>query len=330
MAIAATAFAQFTAMPGQPLTGPGSIEHYLHADVTMLDCAEDANGYWIFEPAAPRPDSAEVVIFMHGYGAYNPMVYGSWIKHLVAQGNIVIYPRYQTNLFVPKTDRFPETASRGIRDAIEELQTNHHVKPKLDKVAYVGHSYGGAICAWMGVHWQQLRVPKPAAMFLAQPGTSMLNGVVLDDYSGMPTDLNLLTLAGEHDVVVGEKMARRVFDTATNTTKRNMLMHFADKTTPTEPITASHHEAYCIDYAFDNGVRNYTAARTIRTTKLDVVDFNCYWKLADALILYTRRGIYEEYAFGNTAQQRFTGRNSAGVAYRDMQVWLPALSTAGR
>ncbi|MEZ4892408.1 MAG: hypothetical protein R2778_05270 [Saprospiraceae bacterium] len=61
--------------------------------------ATTADGYWLFEPADPKPDSAEVVVFLHGYGAYNPMAYGKWIKHLVAKGNIVIYPRYQKICF---------------------------------------------------------------------------------------------------------------------------------------------------------------------------------------------------------------------------------------
>jgi predicted esterase len=321
--------AQITALPGQPTTGPGSSEHYVHAEAKMLDCAEEAHGYWLFEPASPIPDSASVIVFMHGYGAYNPMVYGKWIKHLVAQGNIVIYPRYQLNLFAPKTDKFPETAARGIKDAIYELNTNYHAKPKLDQVVYIGHSYGGAICAWMGVHWEALGVPKPAAMLLAQPGTGPLNGVILDDYSGMPADMHLITIAGSDDVVVGEKMARRVFDTAIHTAKRNMVLHFTDKTTPKEAVLGTHHEAYSIDYDLDSGVRNYTALRTIRTSAINEVDFYCYWKLADALIYYTRKGIYEEYAFGDTEQQKFMGKTSDGRPFTPMQVWVPDVDVVG-
>jgi acetyl esterase/lipase len=314
--------AQFTPHPGQPIQGPGGIEHYKHQDLVMVDCAEEAEGFWLFEPDAPRPDEAPVIVFMHGYGAYNPMVYGKWIKHLVAQGNIVIYPRYQLNLVNPKTDKFPETASVGIRDAIEELQNNGHVKPNLDKVVYIGHSYGGTICAWIGVHWEGMQVPKPAAIFLAQPGTGPLTGVTLEDYSGMAADINLIALAGSEDYVVADKLARRVFETAIHTPMRNFLMHYPD-TSDAIGILGSHHEAYCLDYDLDNGVRNYTALRTMRTSRLDAVDFNCYWKLADALIYYTRDGLYKEYAFGNTEQQRFMGLNASGKPYRPMDVWVP-------
>ncbi len=317
---------QFQAAPGQPTTGPGSSEHYKHQNLVMLDCAKEAHGYWLFEPDSPRPKVAPVVIFLHGYGAYNPMVYGKWIKHLVAQGNIVIYPRYQLNLVNPKTDKFPEMAAIGIRDAIEELRTNNHVKPNLERVVYIGHSYGGALCAWIGVHWQSMQVPKPAAIFLAQPGTGPLSGATLDDYSGMPSDLNLLAVVGAEDYVVGDKLSRKVFETAVNTPNRNLLVHYTDGSEK-PGIFGSHHEPYCLDYDLDNGVRNYTALRTMRTSRLDAVDFYCYWKLADALIYFTREGKYQTFAFGNTPEQRSLGLAPSGKPYRPMDVWLPESGT---
>ena len=80
--------------PEQPLAGPGG-KAYLHQQVHFQDFASEADGYWLFEPIAPKPDSADVIVFLHGYGAIDPSIYGHWIRHLVLQGNIVIYPRYQ-------------------------------------------------------------------------------------------------------------------------------------------------------------------------------------------------------------------------------------------
>jgi pimeloyl-ACP methyl ester carboxylesterase len=314
--------AQPVPFPGQPLVGPGSIEHYAHLEITIHDFGSSSEGFWLYEPASPTPATAPVIIFMHGYGAYNPMVYGKWIKHLVAQGNIVIYPRYQWNLILPKADKFPETAAKGIKDALEVLQTENHVRPNLEKVCYVGHSYGGTINANLAVNWQKLGVPKPAGMFLAQPGTGPLAGAILDDYAGMPPDLNLICLAGSQDYVVGDRLARRIFETAVNTPMRNFLMHYPDSS-DARAIYASHHEPYCIDYDMDNGVRNYTAVRTISTSRLDEVDFYCYWKLADALIYYTREGKYKEYAFGRTPEQTYMGLWPDGTPIKPMKVLLP-------
>jgi len=76
-------------LPEQPLSGPGG-RNYPHDSIRVTDRAEKADGFWLFEPASPVPDSAHVVVFLHGYGAINPMIYGSWIEHLVRK-----YKEYQ-------------------------------------------------------------------------------------------------------------------------------------------------------------------------------------------------------------------------------------------
>jgi acetyl esterase/lipase len=316
---------QDTPYPGQPLSGPGGAD-YLHHSVSYYDYGKTSEGFWLFEPADPKPDSAEVVIFMHGYGAYNPMAYGKWIKHLVAKGNIVIYPRYQRNLVYPPADAFPEKAAVGIKKALEKLQKEGHVKPKLDKVAYLGHSYGGTINAYIGVHWRKLGVPKPACMFLAQPGTAMLKGARLEDYGGLDSDLNLVIVTGEHDLVVGDQLGGLIFMTAVNTPNRNFVKHYRTVSPDsTKVVAASHSEPYCYDLDFDTGIRNYTAKRVLFMSRLNEIDFNCYWKLSDALIEYTRTGKNRQYAFDNTPEQRYLGVWPDGTNMRELRVLLPSM-----
>ncbi len=309
--------------PGQPLTGPGGAE-YSHETVAFFDHAERADGFWVFEPNDPKPDSAEVVVFMHGYGAYNPMAYGKWIKHLVAKGNIVIYPRYQKNLIFPKADKFPENAAAGIQKALKFLENDEHVKPRLDKVAYIGHSYGGVINTNLGVNWKKLGIPKPAAMLLAQPGSGPLKGARLASYAGLPADLNLVIVASEHDFVVGDEFSRLVFETAVNTPNRNLVKQCRDFCPDsTRMIGAFHSEPYCYDLDFDTGVRNYTALRVLQSSRLNEVDYNCFWKLADAVIEFTRTGKYGDVAFGNTPKQRALGTWPNGLPMRELKVYLP-------
>lgn len=314
--------AQNTPHNGQAATGPGGAE-YQHRSVAFYDAAAKADGYWLFEPADPKPDSAEVVVFMHGYGAYNPMTYGKWIKHLVAKGNIVIYPRYQKNLLSPRPDAFPANAAQGIRDALALLQTGEHVRPRTEKVAYFGHSYGGVITANLGVNWEKFEVPKPTAMLLCEPGSGPFKGARLDDYSGLSPNLNLLIIVGEDDYVVGHEFGQLVFRTAVKTTQRNLIVQRHD-TDGHRWILASHSEPYCYDLDFDSGLRNYTTKRVFHSSRLNEVDFNCYWKLGDALIEYTRNGRYGEVAFGNTPQQRYLGRWANGTVMRPLDVFLPS------
>jgi len=325
------ATAQGTPHPGQPFEGPGGAD-YAHHSVAFYDAATNADGYWLFEPADPIPDSAEVVVFLHGYGAYNPMAYGKWIKHLVAKGNIVIYPRYQKNLVWPRPVGFPENAAKGIRDALQVLEKEGHVKPRTEKVAYVAHSYGGVIATNLAAHWEKFEIPKPRAMLLAQPGSGPFKGARLEKYERLPDDLNLLVVVGEDDYVVGEEFGRLVFETAVNTPNRNLIVQRRDTTNIRRWILATHSEPYAYDLDFDTGVRNYTAKRVLMSARLNEVDFNCYWKLADALIAYTRTGQYADVAFGNTPSQRFLGLWPDGRPIKELEVILPKerLGTASK
>ena len=68
--------------PEQPAAGPGSTD-YNHDEVTTSVFGEGDNQYWIFEPSKPKPVTAPLIIFIHGWGAVNPMIYGAWIEHVV-------------------------------------------------------------------------------------------------------------------------------------------------------------------------------------------------------------------------------------------------------
>lgn len=315
------AFAQKQQYCNRPSSGPGSAEYH-HRSVVFSDFADSADGYWLFEPTDPKPDSAYVVIFFHGYGAYNPMVYGKWIKHLVARGNIVIYPRYQLNLLIPMARHFPKNAAQGIRSALETLNTADHVRPRLSSVCYIGHSYGGVIAAYLGTKWESLKAPKPASMLLCEPGTGPLSGARLKSYQKLPSALALNIVVGKDDTVVGDEFGRLVFNTAQNTEDRNLVIQYRD-TDGQRHIFASHSEPYSCDFDFDTGVRNYTTKRALLQSRLNEVDFYCYWKFADALKDFTRNKSSRDMCFGNTVMQRFLGEWPDGRCIRELEVLVP-------
>ena len=124
----------------------------------------------------------------------------------------------------------------------------------------------------------------------------------------------------EQDRVVGDKLGRKVFETAIHTPQRNLLIQYKDK--PND-IGAGHNESYCVDKAFDSGVRNYTAKSALRSTETNAVDYYGYWKLYDALRTCAGSGTYCEYAFGDTPQQRGLGLLD-GKPIRELEVELPA------
>lgn len=315
-----TLYAQAVRGPAQPEAGPGGAD-YIHGDVRFSGYASKADGYWLFEPADPRPDSAAVMVFLHGYGGYNPMVYGYWIRHLVRKGNIVIYPRYQRDLFFPGPKKFAPNAAKGIRDALQKLRTGDHVRPTDAPLIMAGHSYGGVIALNLAVHADSFGIPAPAGVLLAAPGTGPLNGGRLDDYSVLPPDLRLLIVVPDRDGTVGDEFAHLAFRTAVNTPRRNLLRHYADDH-GAPGITAGHNESYSLDTSFDTFIRNFTARRSLRMAHNSAVDYYGYWKLLDALTDCVREDKHCAVAFGGTPEQRSLGRWSDGTPVKPMKVWL--------
>lgn len=309
------------AQPGQPTKGPGGSE-YLHQEVLFQDFAEKAEGYWLFEPASPRPDSADVVVFLHGYGGYNPMIYGKWIRHLVRKGHIVIFPRYQRNMVFPRPPSFAKNVTIAIREALLELDSGHHVQPKVNNLVLVGHSYGGVIAAKLGVQFEKFGIPQPKGLLLCAPGTGPLTGGRLRSYKKMPADMKMVIVVSKDDEVVGEKMAKRIFRTAYNTPDRNLLYLFNDNY-GTPRIEASHNQSYALDKAFDSGIRNFTTKRALRISRTDVIDYRVYWRFLDAMIDCIRAEEHCELTLGGGYQQTAIGKWSDGRAIQAMKVVLP-------
>lgn len=313
--------------PPQPEEGPGGTA-YEYDSVRMSDYGAEADGFWLFEPESPRPDSAHVVVFNHGYGAYNPMIYGQWIRHLVRRGNIVVFPRYQRNLIVPAPDKFADNVATAIRDALAVLDTGDHVRPIAEPLAMVGHSYGGAVSALLGVKFKEYGIPQPKALMLVSPGTGPFDGGRLESYDSMPADTRLLVVVSADDSVVGDEFGNLVFTTATNTPHRNLLRQVEDR--HGEPdITAGHNESYALYEPFDNGLRSISFYRAQRVASFNAMDYNGYWKLFDALMACTRSGDYCDYAFGDTFEQRSLGIWGDGTPVTPLEVTTPEDMVSG-
>lgn len=307
--------------PKQPLSGPGGGE-YICDSIHFQDFAQQPDGFWLFEPICPTIDSAHVVVFVHGYGAMNPMIYGNWIKHLVRKGNIVIFPRYQKNLFSPSPKRFTKNVATGIQNALIELDTGNHVKPIVSSLALIGHSYGGVVCSNLAVNYKKYDLPQPEAVMLCSPGSGPFKGGVLDSYEAMPENVHLLIMVSDDDRIVRDKLGVKIFETARQVSQRNLIRQFPDDYSKPK-IRAGHNESYSLYTAFDSGNRNMTAKRAKRKSALDAVDYFGYWKLFDALADCTRNSTHCQVAFGDTPEQRFMGEWSDGTTVRNLEIEVP-------
>jgi pimeloyl-ACP methyl ester carboxylesterase len=327
--------------PAQPATGPGGKE-YVHAKVTKNRYGTGNQEYWIFEPDTPKPASAPLIVFLHGWGGMNPLYYGAWLDHLVKRGNIVVYPRYQATLLTPIKEFTPSTLG-AIKDAVTRLQNERsHVKPDLNKFAVVGHSVGGLLAASVAALASESNLPQVRAVMSVEPGiTEAPINIPLADLKKIPAETLLLAVAGDQDTLVRDTDAKRVYYESTQVPAANkdFIMMVTDaRGTPS--LQASHRAPTAMDRGYDNGetvsgnpasparVGNSssrqngasTETRRLDSMMVNALDFYGTWKLFDALCDAAFFGKNRQYALGNTREQRFMGVWSDGVPVKELKV----------
>jgi len=286
--------------PGQPPSGPGGSD-YAHNGVIKTRYNWGAHQYWIFEPDDPKPETAPLIVFNHGWTAIFPIIYQEWIYHIVKKGNIVVYPRYQRGISIGFKN-FYSNAVQAVKDAIEELENGDHVRPELDKFAIVGHSLGGGFTAYMAADAQDAGLPIPKAIMPVQPAVLFGNNV---DLSKIPNETLMLVIVGDNDTVVGNESGKTIFYNSTQVPllQKDFVIQVTD--TYGEPdLVADHLAPIC----------------TPSSDTVDAMDYYSTWKLFDALTDYAFYGINKEYCFDNTSQQRFMGLWSDGTPVKELIV----------
>jgi acetyl esterase/lipase len=314
--------------PAQPLSGYGGLAAP-YSTVTVVNCDDGATGFMLYIPSSPHADTLPLVVFDHGFGEWNPLRYGRWIDHIVKRGNIVIFPRYQTNEYTTPSVNFTPNAVTGIKRAIDTLKAHiAWTQPELDKVFYLGHSYGGLISANLATNHVSYGIPKPKAVLLACPGYGQYPGGQLSSYSAMDSSIYMLDIFEHDDTVVDSTFALQVFNQTTSVpyAHKNLVIHFADNG-GTPAVTSSHGEASCIDSTYDNTDRGVVMAQA-SYAHTDVTDFYCYWKLFDALEDCALTGNGCGTSFGDTSPQKTMGSWSNGTAIRPLQVRPAKILTA--
>jgi len=169
--------------PGIPATGYGSKAAYItdQFDEYRFGSAAQGNLTWYYVPRQLKyGDRAPVVVFLHGFSAVIPKFYETHIRHLISQGNIVIFPQFQktsllgflqeAGLFAPADQNvWARRAVESVDQALAEL--GDLVQP--DQIYLYGHSLGGLIA----LAWQAQGGVIPAAAMLAHPQVNSQEGI---------------------------------------------------------------------------------------------------------------------------------------------------------
>ena len=251
-------------------------------DIMMLDASKKADGFWIFLPQGASKPADNVVVFMHGYGAYNPMIFGAWLKHLVADGNIVIYPRYQKSLTRPLPKKFVPNALQGIKEAFWVLEDRGVDSTLWRSLDVVGHSYGGVISSNLAQNIETYGLPPIDNLMICSAGTGPFKGGILEAYDNVTA--NLIIIDSDKDTTVGSRFSKYI-NGLTKGKENKVYLNQRSFRNGEIRLTSHHNEPYALDIAFDNGVRNYTAKKALRVGKVDILDTEGYWKLFDSLML---------------------------------------------
>jgi acetyl esterase/lipase len=339
LALAPGRSTQLPTPPPQPETGPGG-KQAAHSAVIKKRYREGAREYWIYEPDRPKPTTAPVVIFLHGWGGTNPLYYGAWIDHIVKRGNIVVFPRYQSSILTSRQDFIPNTLD-AIKDAVQRLQTERgHVRPDLNRVATVGHSLGGLLAASVAALARESGLPRIKAVMSVEPGlTRSPANIPMADLKKIDSDTLLLAVAGDRDTLADDFDAKRIYYESSRVSADNkdfVRLITDDRGRP--GLIANHRAPTAPDKDYDNGegdlttrrsgplvgsgtpIDGQTGSESSRIPSINALDYYGLWKLFDALCDAAFYGKNREFALGNTPQQRFMGKWSDGVAVKELFV----------
>ncbi|MBE3582716.1 MAG: hypothetical protein IMX01_01225 [Limnochordaceae bacterium] len=329
------------APPAQPVAGPGG-RQYVHGTVHVEEYGSGPYHYWLFEPTDPTPERAPVVVFLHGWGALDPVPYQKWIDHLVRRGNVVIYPKYQESVLTSPEDM--DAAVRwAVTDAWRRLGEPQHVHPlRMDRLVVLGHSLGavlglnlaaglaggsnsGAQASGAGAEEIGTQPPPVQGLLLMEPGDTggrylgwSIPTVLHPELYG---ELPASTLVA---LVVGDQTESLVRQTSTviwqslrsipNENKDFIRMQSDDHGQPA--LVADHFAPTAVADSFPRML-----ASGLGGMPTDALDFYGFWKLADALIdVVYRDGRNREFVLGGGQAQTWMGQWSDGQPVKPLQV----------
>ncbi len=256
-----------------------------HHGIKRYEIGQGPRSYYIFEPEKPKPEGkAPVVVFLHGWFAVNPGFYGAWIDHLVRDGRIVIFPRYQNDVGTLPQDFLPNTLA-AIRDALAVLHDGvGHVRPDTGRFALIGHSAGANLAAQVAAMASDphAEIPLPQALITLMPGEII--PMREPSLSRIPATTALIVVVGDEDLVVGDLRGRQIFSEATAVppARKRFILYRSDRH-GFPPLIAEHTAPTGVHPRLDNGEGIF---RSLQRSFGDVnaLDRAGFWRMTDSTL----------------------------------------------
>src|SRR5262245_3257204 len=195
--------------PWQSASGPGGSD-YPWAEATgaqYVNTQDPDLTYWIVAPrgwkgAGAAPTQVPLVVFLHGWGANQPVYYQYWLAHLARKGRIVVFPMYQnTTTF---SFLFASKAIFSIQQAMSQIAAgtpgaNGLLLNPAAGMTVIGHSFGATTGINVAARYAASQLPRPRALLLVNPVNSMLDASL----AGIPSNTRLDCIVGDADDIVG-------------------------------------------------------------------------------------------------------------------------------
>lgn len=289
--------------PQQPSSGAGS-NSYPHASFSKS--VHDSNDlkYWLYEPQAPAPANAPVLLYLHGWSATTPDAYEKMLIHFARKGLIVVYPKFGGWF---NTGKYESNAKTAYKNAIKRLQEPGHVSPDLTKTVFAGHSLGAHLALRMANSSVSESYPAPLALVLheaAGADTQINETLSLENLSSIVSSTYLLLISREQWVsdpnTYGTVM--QAWNNTPQIPRQQKSFIAVQSDSYGDPDLVSDHLGVV---AGDCG--------WFCTAPLDAIDWWGYWRPTEAIINYVFYGKDFEFVFGNGQTVRYMGKWADGT-----------------
>lgn len=250
---------------------------------TMKEFGKGAKKYWLIIPKSQQPINPSIVVFLHGYGASNPACYGGWIDEIIKTNHVVLFPKFQSGTWFPKTKKFESRVDETIRLSAEYLKNTHGLdKPDL---IFVSHSLGGVISANLADFYGETSAYKVSSMLLVQPGHKVLKLGSKKKYENIDPNTKIVCVTGNKDNVASKRFTKHIISTTSHLSVGNKLwLNQFEYRLGKNKIGSRHSEPISVDKKFDSGQRNIVVSGSFVIGKTNEVDRNCYWRLTHLLL----------------------------------------------
>ncbi|MBX3269658.1 MAG: hypothetical protein KF729_05330 [Sandaracinaceae bacterium] len=272
------------AQPPQPERGPGGSD-YVHGSATITRYGAplgDAAAYWLIEPAEPTPAQAPVLVYMHGWSAFEPEDgYEAMLVHLARKGFVIVFP-YQGGPL--DRSRWEGSSRQAVQRALDELARGAHPRPD-GHLAIAGHSVGAALALRMAAPGEPA-IPTPELVVLHDAAGRRAFADLLSEGGALarvPPTVALLVMqaqtSGPGEANEPDSFSPEAWEGTAHLTRRNFLRSYGDR--HGTPVLVSNH----------NGCRSGTSARP-----LDAHDHFACWRPTEGALREAQGAAFPGYS----------------------------------